>query len=430
MSVKPTIDAGLQRLIKLLCVFLCLWFPLIGFLSNHNMAALERDSPIHLPFGVFRDSGGNVYLQDFSYNVLYLKGIKERMVPHPYRLADQETLIRRMVPGITAGMTHAYSPVGLVLALPFISVPGAEAYLIYTSFAAIASVLLFCFYLLPRVESRLQLYALSAGALGVCLFVAFQLGQSSLITTPILGAFWMLLQKRTSLTTLSADTLLALLFWILCLKPSLALIPLFLLLGAGAWRVLAIGILLLLATWIFTSGYYGGFWTGLQDYMVLLNHYDNEEFTPFMQRGNDFAFAASLTSFDPHLSVHLFSLDRSLVLFSNLALLSLRWTSRITASEHFQGAIWIFLLFSPYLSGSEYWILCLLITEGRFFKSSTFPYAFGKFLLISGIVSFGTITLLFVCKWLLFSWIVMESISKRILNTDDQGETGRAIISK
>ena len=33
--------------------------------------------------------------------------------------------------------------------------------------------------------------------------------------------------------------------------------------------------------------------------------------------------------------------------------------------------LWAFVLFSPYLLTSEYWILILLVVEGSFFKSGT-----------------------------------------------------------
>jgi hypothetical protein len=411
MNVKSAVDMRLKGGRRLLFAFLCVWFPLIVFWVNIKLAGLESESTLKLPFGVFVEPSGNVYLQDFSYNMLYFKGIRERLVSHPYRLEDQEKLIRQMVPGINAGMSHAYSPVAFVLALPLINISGARAYLIYTVLGAIATLLLFYFYLLPKIDHPLQLYALSAGALGVCLFVAFQLGQSALITTPILGMFWAFLQKRNSVAGLPADILPAILFWALCLKPSVALIPFALLLGAGAWRILTMSMFLLLATWTFVSGYYGGWWAGMQDYIFLLNHYDNEEFTSFMQRGNDFPLAANLLNFDPHLSADLFSFDRSLIMIINIALLFLRGSSHITASEHFQAVIWTFLLFTPYLSGCESWVLCLLVTEGTFFKSSQPLDAVGKFALIFGILVIGgmrwSADINILCKWLLFLWVAV-----------------------
>jgi hypothetical protein len=417
MDVKSSVGLRLKGGRRLLFAFLCVWFPLIVFWVNTKLADLEGLSSAKLPFGVFVEPGGNVYLQDFSYNMLYFKGIRERLVAHPYRLVDQEKLIRQMVPGINAGMSHAYSPVAFVLALPLINLSGARAYLIYTVLGAIATLLLFYFYLLPKIDHPLQLYVLSAGALGICLFVAFQLGQSALITTPILGMLWALLQKRNSMAGLPADILLAILFWALCLKPSVALIPFALLIGTGAWRILAISVFLLLATWTFVSGYYGGWLVGLHDYIFLLNHYDNEEFTPFMQRGNDFPLAANLFNWDPHLSTDLFSFDRGLVLIINMALLFLRWSSRINAAEHFQAAIWTFLLFSPYLSGCENWVLCLLVTEGAFFKSSQPLQAIGKFALIFGILVIGGIRwsadISIPCKWLLFLWTAVAIVSAK-----------------
>lgn len=409
---------GLKGLSRVIYISLFLWFLLVVGWSNIHLRLLQAGSPRDLPFGVFLNSDGTMFVQDFSYNVLYLKGIGEQRVSRPYLLENQEKLMRQVVPGLQSGMTHAYSPVAFVLVRPFLGLSGDKIYLIYTVLGAVASLCLLYFYLLPRVQSIFQLYAIAAAVTGVCLTAAFATGQSTLITTPVLGALWALLQKTNSPASLTRDSLLALLFWFLCLKPSVALVAFFPLLGVRNWRALGISAALLLVTWTATAGYYGGWWPGLRDYYALLSQYNPSDFPPFLRRGDDSAINHFLSVHAPALTSHLFVLNRTLFLVMNLALIVARWGGRITASEHFQGAVWAFLLFSPYLLGSEYWIMVLLVVEGPFFSADALVPATLKFLLLFGILDLrsgvnASMDFSFPCKWLLFLWVVVAAILER-----------------
>ena len=228
-----------------------------------------------------------------------------------------------------------------------------------------ATVLLFYFYLLPRAEVPMQLYALTICAVSVWVVTTFAVGQSSLITTAFLGGFRGLLGGRRANASPIYDLGIALFFWALCLKPSVAFLPVVLLLGAQAWRPLVLGAGLLLFTWISLAGFYGGEWNGLRDYLYLLNHYHNADFTPFMQRAHETDESRRVTDL-------LFSLERNLILLLSAALLILRWTRRITGSEQFQGMVWIFLLLSPYLLPSENWGPLPACGRGRFFSFGQF----------------------------------------------------------
>jgi hypothetical protein len=368
---------------------------------------LQKKSEMqNLPFGVFMLPDGSVATQDFAYNRLFLKGIKERLVLHPYRLADQEKLVRHMVPEGKTGMTHAYSPVAFVMMQPLLDVSGGAAYLVYTTLCAGGISLLFYFYLLPLTKCPSQIYALLVCAFSVCVIAAFTVGQSALVTTTFIGFFWSRLKRREVSRSIVGDVLIAVLFWAVCLKPSLAIIPGALLLGAKAWRPVAFGALLLLTTWTCFAGYYGGWWTGFWDYLYLLNHYNNADFTPFMQRGYE-------TDDQKRVTLLLFSLDRVLVLVSCLTLVILRWRRRITGSEQFQATVWAFLLLSPYLLPSENWILCLLVVEGSFFQSKNLALIAGKLLLLGAILDLRSgVTFSWPVdahlKWLFFAWIVTE----------------------
>jgi len=387
-----------------LCV---IWVFFVWWAASFLTTLQKENRAQNLPFGIVSLSKGSVFSQDFAYNLLFLKGVRERVVDRPYRLEDQEKLMRRMLPEGQGGMTHGYSPVALVLALPLLSLSGYHAYLIYTILCATGVLLLFYFYLLPRVDDPLQIYALLGCTMSICVAAGLIAGQSALLTTTLLGAFWCLLRRKSE-SSFPVDLLIAVLFWALCLKPSVAIIPLALLLGMRAWRALALGSLLLLTTWLCAAPYYGGWWTGFWDYAFLLNHYNNADFTPFLQRGYE-------TADQRHQTLLLFSFDRAFILVACLTLIILKWTRRITASEQFQGTVWAFLLLSPYLLPSENWIICLLVVEGSFYKSKGLVTSAGKLLLLGAILNLRpgltcSWPMDIWLKWLLFAWIVAERL--------------------
>jgi hypothetical protein len=394
-----------------LFAFLCLWLGGLIFWGNNPDSFFQRHRIKNLPFGFLLSPEGGVQIQDFALNLVYFHGIQERLVPHPYRLDDQEKLLRHLLFGMTSGLSHGYSPVAFVLALPLLPLSGAQAYLIYVLAGAAGILLLFHFYLLPRVEHPAQLYALALCAVSVCLALTFALGQSAMITTSLLGFFWMLLQDHDKSDPWRMDLGLALLFWMLCLKPNVGAVAAALLLGARAWRPLVIGGALLALTWIAIAPFYGGWWTGLQDYFYLLNHYNNADFTPFMRRdyvpGHDEEIRG------------LFVFDRAAMAVGTLILLVLRWSRRITLSELFQGMIGIFLLFSPYLLPSEDWVLCLLVVEGAFFRPASRLAAYGKLLLLFGIMDLRAGMIIpwqinFELKLILFGWMAAEALWRRM----------------
>jgi hypothetical protein len=322
-------------------------------------------------------------------------------------MADQEEYIRHALPMATTGMTHAYSPVAFALSLPLIATPGQGPYLIYTIASALGIFLLFRFWLLPRAISLLQLAALAACFFSLCLAFGFEVGQSAIFTTSLLGALWAILQTRAR-ATWATDFWLALFFWALCLKPSVTIVPVMVLLAARAWRPLVLGGALLLVTWALLCGYYGGWWTGLNDYAQLLSHYHNAGMSPFMQRGAESAAGFRLTEI-------LFAVNRDLLLGLNVALLLLRWLRRISASEHFQGAVWVFAIFSPYLLPSELWILVLVVVEGPFFRAQPILPALVKILLLAAVLDLRDgmalpIAVNYPLKCLLAAWILFDVV--------------------
>ena len=268
-------------------------------------------------------------------------------------------------------MCHAYSPVGFVLAQPLLALPPPDAYIAFSLLAATALVLLYGLDLLPRTADRLQVYLLVSCAISVTTAAAFAVGQTALVTTPLLGLFWWLLRGESG--RIGRVFGLALVTWALCLKPSLAAIPIALLLGARAWGTLALTGALLAATWTMLAPLYGGWWEGLRDYESLLNHYYLDGMIPFMRdvftRHADAGANAFFSMLFPVHTALFFTLSRVFFPGTTALLLALRWMDRLTPSQHLRGMVWTFLMFCPYLLPSEDTIVALLIVEGDFFRA-------------------------------------------------------------
>ena len=370
MSLRRAIQARMQRFIL---VLVGVTFVLLIAWLNRPASDLQAYRHTNLPFGCIPFPNHGYAVQDFAYNLLYLRGIEARVVAHPYRQADQETLIRHQLPSASSGMSHAYSPVALVLAQPFLALPPASAYVAYSLLCACAWLLMYRFNLLPRTHDRLQIYLLLVCAINVTTVTAFAVGQTALMTTPILAGIWFLLRRDE--TNRSAISVIALgaLTWALCLKPSFAMIPLTLLLGARAWRALGVTALLLATTWLVLAPLYGGWWNGLLDYSALLNHYYEAGMSPFMRdvftRHGDTGANAYFSTLFPGHSGLFFTSSRVLYLLVAALLVGLRLSGRIGASLQLRAMIWNFLLLCPYLLPSEDCIMCLLVVEGLFFRS-------------------------------------------------------------
>jgi hypothetical protein len=365
-------EIGLGRFF--LCVLAVGFLAFIGWL-NRPGSDLQLFRQAGLPFGCIPSPQGGYAVQDFGYNLIYLRGISGRVVAHPYRQQDQIALIRHALPTASSGMSHAYSPVALVLAQPFLALPPSVAYLVFCLISAAALLLLYGLALLPRAD-RLQVYLLAICAVSVTTATAFAVGQSALVTTPLIGAIWWFLRRdgeRDFGRRPWPSLVLALLTWALCLKPSLAIIPVALLLGARAWTALAFLGLLLTATWAALGPWYGGWISGLRDYHALLGHYYEAGMNPFLRavftRHGDTGLNAFVSTLFPGHSAFFFTTSRALFLGATALLLRLRWTGRITPSQHFRGMIWTFLMLCPYLLPSEDTILALLLVEGGFFRA-------------------------------------------------------------
>jgi hypothetical protein len=395
---------------KLFFASLLVWIIVAVGWINLLMAQLQAHTNPSYPPGVVTLPNGKTFVQDFAWQMIFFRGIRDQDLARPYTQAQQEIYIRQVLPTAAGGMTHAYSPVAFVLALPLIAAPGHGAFFIYTVLCGLGIIALFHFWLLPRATSAPQLAALAVCVFSLCLVFGILVGQSAILTTTLLGALWAILQSRRA-STWGSDLLLAILFWALCLKPSVTIVPAMLLLGARAWRPLAIGAVLLLATWTAVCGHYGGWLTGLRDYAQFLNHYNNAEMSPFLRRGNETATGYEITRI-------LFSLNRALLLGLSAALLVLRWLARISAAEQFLGMGGVFLLFSPYLLPSEMWILCLLVVEGTFFRAQGWPIVAAKLLLLAAVLDLRDGLLLpidvnFPLKCLLAAWMLWDALRER-----------------
>ena len=379
-----------------------------------NFWDFQATSREKTPFGVFITPGGGLFVQDFAYNMLFLRGIHDRLVPRPYSMDGQVQMVRKILPESRSGLHHAYSPVSFVLTLPLPYVSDFQAYLVDFILTCGGVMLLTYFYLLPRVTHLLQIGALAVTLPSFCTITALAIGQTAMLTTVLIGAFWALLQKRdqTARGGLGIDVALAIIFWAVCFKPSIAIVPFFLLIAAQSWRALTLGFGLLLATWTLVSGYYGGWWTGLQDYAFLVGHYNHGLIPPFDDAGH-------LAYIERPDIARTFAFNRAMLSASCAILVLLRWTDRLTMSELFQLLVWVFVLFSPYLLPSEDWILCLLIVEGTFFKSTNVLAAATKLLLLAVIFNLRSNIGLpeqynFPASLILALWLVIEIVRPKM----------------
>ena len=408
---------GLRRFSLIVLAFYFL--ALIGWL-NRSGSDLQLYQQVGLPFGCVPSPQGGYAVQDFSYNLLYLRGISERVVAHPYRQADQVALIRHALPTAASGMCHAYSPVAYVLAQPLLALPPPLAYIAFSVLAAVATLLLYGLDLLPRAATRLQVYLLFVCAISLTEAAAFAVGQTALLTTPMIGGVWWLLRRPQR--GLGNEVALALLTWALCMKPSIAMIPVALLLGARAWKPLALTVALLALTWAALGPLYGGWIAGLRDYDALLGHYYEDAMIPFMRdvftRHPDTGANAFLSTIFPGHTAFFFTASRMAYLAVILLLIALRWTGRIDASQHFRGMVWTFLMLCPYLLPSEDTILCLLIVEGGFFQGRGAMRNVALLLLMLGIMNLragltfpGQVN--FPLKCVLLAWMAVEAFFSR-----------------
>jgi cbb3-type cytochrome oxidase subunit 3 len=404
--------AGLARFAL---IILAIFFVAVIAWINRPGSDLQLYKQAGLPFGCIPSPHGGYGVQDFAYNLMYLRSIGDRVVAHPYRQADQQTLILHALPTASSGMAHAYSPVAYVLAQPLLALSPPTAYIAFSVLAALATLLLYRVDLFPRAD-RLQFYLLIICAISLTEVAAFAVGQTALVTTPLIGAAWWLLRREKRGT--SNVLLLALITWALCMKPSIALIPVALLLGARAWSALAVTAFLLAATWAAVGPLYGGWWSGLVDYDNLLHHYYEDAMIPFMRdvftRHSDTGANAFFDTPFPGHNAFFFTASRWLYLATIALLLALRWAGRLTPSQHFCGMIWTFLMLCPYLLPSEDTIVCLLIVEGGFFRSRGLWRNVAVLLMVLGIMNLrdgltfpGQIN--FPLKCVLLAWMAVEA---------------------
>jgi hypothetical protein len=376
---------------------------------SQNFQALRKDGNHEYPFGIFATSEGGLFVQDFSYNMLFLRGIHDRAVARPYQMEGQAQMARIILPESGSGMHHAYSPVSFILTLLLPYVTNFQAFIVYFIVTGGGILLLTYFYLLPGAIQPLQFGILAVALPSVTTFEALVVGQTAMLTTVLIGALWILLQRRQQSigVPLVLDLAMALLFWTVCFKPSIGFVPFILLAASQSWRALSVGLGLLLATWTLLCGYYGGFWTGIADYAYLVDHYGNGLIPRYGEPPPQDAITLAI-----------FALKRDALLVSGIILVLLRWAKRISLSELFQILLWVFVLFSPYLLTSEYWILVLLVVEGSFFISGTTFTCWIKwalmFIIFNVRANIGlTDHLAFPAQLILLAWLIVTIVRSR-----------------
>jgi hypothetical protein len=400
------------------CVVIVLAFALLWFAPRF----WAGPRPDGVPYGIKFIPGTTWFgTQDLACHLNYLNRIAAKETPHPYRLEDQETMMRAWYPAGSSGQAHAYSPVVLILGWPLLQVSPAWAYFVVTLVNAILLLALTGLFLAPRMTNSVQIAAVLAAFCSYALYDIFVMGQTALLTTTLLAAGFTLLEKRRAHSRWAYDILLALLLVLLAAKPSVGILLAALLLAEKAWRPLALGLVTLGVTWLALAPYYGGYVSGLCDYVWLLSHYCQAYATAYMapalSPGVSTSFTSFLTVLFPEHGAAIFQADRWLFQLLLLGLVVVRWLGRISLPMLFQAVTWTFLLFSPFLLASEDIIICLLIVTGLFFRSGPGAPFKVLFVLLLVNLSMGVdfhLPLFFLVKLILALWWLIDAMKNRL----------------
>src|ERR1700734_1634570 len=127
---EPAPNLGKPKKLFFACVVV--WIVITVFWINLLIAQLQAHTNPSYPPGVVTLPNGRTFVQDFAWQMIFFRGIRDHEMTRPYTMAQQEAYIRQVLPFARGGMTHAYSPVSFVLALPLIATPGPGAFLLYT----------------------------------------------------------------------------------------------------------------------------------------------------------------------------------------------------------------------------------------------------------------------------------------------------------
>lgn len=376
--------------------------------------------PEGVPYGVKLIPGKNAFgTQDFACHINYLQSIWNRSVEHPYRLEDQERIVRSWYPRNSMEFPHAYSPVVLVLGSPFLAMKVEWAFFLWALINAGLLLALTWGYLLPRIKNPTQGFAIMAVFCSYLLLDIFNMGQTALATTTLYAGSFLLLRDRSAChpVQLSRDLVLFAALYALAAKPSIALIVFAMVIGQRAWRPLLLAMSGLLFTWAILAPYYGGYVAGLTDYSWLLNHFCSADMIPIFRGGLTPSistnFTAFVTTLRPEWNREAFFLSQ--IIFEGLVVLLtlLRWSKRISFSTQFQGLLWTLLLFCPYLLVTEDFAICLLAVEGTFFRNGLGGAVKVLLVLLAANIWIGASLgwpLSFALKFVLAIWWLLELV--------------------
>jgi hypothetical protein len=376
--------------------------------------------PEGVPYGMKLVPGTNSFgMQDFACYMNYLRQIQHRSVEHPYRIENQERIFRNWCPKTSMGFPHGYSPVALVLALPFLALKVEWAYFLWTLIDAGLFLALTWGYLFRRMKNLTQGFAIMALFCSYLPFDIFNMGQTALATTCLSACGYLLLRDRAKrgLASAGRDILLALTLYALAAKPSIGMILFAMAVSQRAWRPVILAGAGLMLTWALLAPRYGGYIEGLKDYIWLLNHYCDADLTPFL-RGSlgpavSTSFTPFVTAFNPEWNEGAFLLGRFIFESLIVLLMFLGWSKRISLSTQFQGLLWAFLLFCPYLLVTEDFALCLLVVEGTFFRDGLGGAIKVLLVWVAANIWIGTLLhcpLPFAIKLVLAVWWLLELI--------------------
>jgi hypothetical protein len=404
----------LRRLLVPLAIMSLLFLGGVILRYSGKVAVDPRWKPV--VFGAEVRADGSVWsFQDFTAHLNSARGAWNQTASRPYTDEAHLPVFRAWL-GTTpsAVLPFSYSPVALLVALPFLPLPAAWA---YGLFVGLGLALFFWFVariLSPRIQTAPQRWMAAASLCSAAYFTNLGAGQTALITTALTGWCWHRLHEPGGNAWRPAgmrlQILLGMILFLYAGKPNLAFTLGAILLAAGAWGSVAGATVVFFLTFVALAPWLGGFPQDLVDYRNFLAKYDQESIGPLFQAALDPKIYTNFQSFlmqgewiRPALAA---KINHGLWLGGTLGAIFLARTRRVDPVTFLELHLAIFLLFCPSVNSTEDLILCLLVGVSPFFQEARgWPFKLALvFLAVNGGQNVGLLPGTPLASWPMAFW--------------------------
>ncbi len=394
-------------------------------ISQHHAYPATADHP-YLPSGtVWIPQDRTVQSKDSFAMLEFCRQTLAGKLKRPYSIAGQEQMFHNWCPLLHDGMPLPYAPPIFIWYSIFTFLPPEIACLAYCFLEIFLLALVFQFYLFPRAPTLVQLRYLLLTFASLSFLGCFKSGQNAIFTLTYLTLGWAAIYnhstKKLFVRDLKKNLIAAVALLILSAKPNFALFLATVYLAAEAWIPLIIASSGFAAICVALQSHLGGWPTWFLDYSHLVNSYYPGGMGNFIHISAD--QSSSLMSFliqtTPLSAATSSEICRILWPAVTVFLLFLKWSKKISISEFFVLNFANLNLFCPSFSGSDNWLIGLLITESVFFQNNRFVWL--KALLLVGVVDllqwdplpWASYPIPFPCKLILLGWLTVEMFRER-----------------